>query len=133
MLRLISSIVGGLVLAFAIVFLFDMLFHALVPTAAKPQSDDAAAMRDYVARQPVSALILLLVGWAVAVFAGAAAAARFARRGTWPGWIVTALFLLATAANFVMVSHPVWMVAAGIAMIIAAGWLGARTGARRTA
>lgn len=87
-------------------------------------------MRLYVASHPPGVLAALLVGWAVAAFAGSAIAARFAERGQWPGWVVTGLFFLATTSNFLMVPHPTWMVAAGILMILAAGWLGAMIGAR---
>jgi len=64
---------------------------------------------------------------------GSAIAARFSDRGDWPGWVVTALFLIATAANFLMVQHPAWMVVGAIVAIAAAGWLGSRTGARARA
>ena len=127
MLKLVLAIVGGIVAAFAIVFATDALFHALFASAAPPPDPSAPdAMRDYIAGQPVSALIVILIGWAVAAFAGSAIAARFGGRGRWPGWLVAAIFLLATVANFLMVVHPTWMVAAGLVLIVIAGWLGAR-------
>jgi hypothetical protein len=131
MLRTILSVVAGIVVAFAITFASDALFHALVPSAPPPaDTGDREAMRAYVARQPVGVLAALLAAWALAAFAGSALAARLARRGEKPGWAVTGLFLLATAANFLMVPHPIWMVALGVAGIVAAGWAGSRAGAR---
>lgn len=125
-LKTILGIVGGLVLAFAIVFATDYLFHLLSPTAARPEASDAEAMRTYVASQPPATLIALVAGWALAAFAGAALATRIANRGTWPGWVVTGLFLLATSGNFLMVPHPGWMMALAVALIVASGWLGVR-------
>lgn len=131
MLKTILAIVGGLVLAFAIVFATDALFHSLFSaTVARPDPADADAMRNYAMRQPVGALAAILAGWTLAVFAGASVAARLGGRGEWPGWVVTGLFLLATAGNFLMIPHPTWMVVTGIALIVAGGWLGARTFAR---
>lgn len=132
MLRLIASIVGGLVIAFAIVFATDTLFHALLPSAGAMPADpsDRAAMGAYVASQPPAALFAILLGWTIAAFVGAFVAARFAERGPWPGWIVGGLFLLATAANFVLIPHPAWMVIAGVLLILIAAWAGSRVGAR---
>lgn len=126
MLRLIGAIVGGLLLAFAIVFLTDTLFHLLSPGPARPDSNDAEAMRTYVSRLPVAGLFGILLGWALAVYAGAGLAARLALRGDWPGWAVTGLFLLATLGNFLMVPHPTWMILMAIALILVAGALGIR-------
>lgn len=130
MLKTVLGIVGGLLLAFAVVFASDALFHILSPAAARPAGGDADAMRTYVARQPAGALAGVLAGWALAVFAGSALAARLAERGEWPGWVVTALFLLATAGNFLLIPHPLWMVVSAVVLILAAGWLGARRFAR---
>lgn len=129
MIRLILSIVGGLVVAFAAVFATDALFHALAPTAPAPATNDREAMRAYVAGQPAVVLAGLVIGWAVGVFLGSALAARFGGRGEWPGWVVGGLFLLATAANFLMVPHPAWMVFLAVVAITGAAWFGARFGA----
>jgi len=73
-------------------------------------------------------LAAIIAGWAIATFVGSAVATRFAGQGERPGWIVAGLFLLATAANFAMVPHPIWMVLSAVAVIVAAGWLGAKVG-----
>jgi hypothetical protein len=131
MLKLVLAILAGIVIAFAIVFATDAAFHALVSSSTPPPDpSDSEAMRTYVALQPVGVLVTMVAGWAVAAFVGALVAARFGGRGEWPGWVVTGLFLAATVANFAMVTHPIWMVAAAVLLIVAAGWLGSRTGAR---
>jgi len=131
MLRTVLSVIAGIVAAFAIVIITDSLFHALAPSAPPPaDTSDREAVRAYVAGQPVGVLMAVLAGWTLAAFAGSALAARLARRGEMPGWIVTGLFLLATAANFLMVPHPMWMVALAVVLIVAAGWAGSRMGAR---
>lgn len=131
MMRLVLSVVCGLVVAFALVFATDALFHLAVPSAARPT--DPAAMQTYAMRQPPAALLAIVAGWAVAVFAGAAAANRIARAGAGPGWAVTGLFALATAANFLMLPHPVWMIVTSAVAIAAAGWLAPRLFAADTA
>jgi hypothetical protein len=128
MVKLILAIIGGLVAAFVLVFATDTLFHTLSPSAKVPADpSDPAAMRDYVANQPLGVLIGLILGWAVAAFVGSAIAARFSGRGERAGWVVMLLFLLATGANFLMVEHPTWMVGVAVVAIIGAGWWGSRT------
>jgi hypothetical protein len=130
MLRTVLCVIAGIAAAFAITFASDALFHALVPSAVPPaDTSDREAMRAYVVAQPAWVLTSLLVAWALAAFVGSAVAARLARGGELPGWIVTGLYLLATAANFIMVPHPVWMVVFGLVLIAAAGWAGSRAGA----
>lgn len=130
MLRLILSIVGGVIIAFAIVMAGDMLSQSLASSAGPAPTDmnDRAAMEAYVAGLPTIVFIAMLATWTIAAFAAAAFAARFARRGAWPGWVAGGLFLCATAANLLMIPHPAWMVIAGVVLVVAAAWFGARVG-----
>lgn len=128
--RLVLSIIGGVVVAFVIVFLGDMLSQSLAASAGPAPTDmtDRAAMEAYVSGLPTAVFVVMLATWTVAAFAAAAFAARFAQRGVWPGWIAAALFLCATAANLFLIPHPMWMAIAGVVLVVAGGWLGARTG-----
>jgi len=126
MLKLVLSIVMGAVIAIAITVATDALFHAMSATPVPADVADPAAMGAYLAALPATALIAIVFGWTLSAFAGSAFAARFGGRGRWPGWVVAGLFLLATAANFLMLPHPVWMVVLAVVAIVAAGWLGPR-------
>lgn len=131
MLRLILSIVAGVIIAFVIVMAGDMLSQSLASSSGPAPTDmnDRAAMDAYVAGLPTAVFAAMLATWTVAAFAAAAFAARFGRRGTWPGWVAGGLFLCATAANLLMIPHPAWMAIAGVVLVVAAGWFGARLGA----
>lgn len=134
MLRGIGAIIGGLLLAFLIVFATDAIFRQLSPATSMPSDpSDSAAMAAYVATLPRGILIGIVAGWTVAVLAGSYVAARYALRGRWPGWVVGILFLLATGSNFLMIPHPDWMVTLAFAAIIIAAWIGSMAGARSTA
>lgn len=130
MLRLVLSIIGGVIVAFVLVFLGDMLSQSLAASAGPAPTDmnDRTAMQAYVAGLPAAVLIVMLATWTVAAFAAAAFAARLGRRGAWPGWIAGGLFLCATGANLLMIPHPAWMAVAGVVLVVAAGWFGARAG-----
>ena len=129
MLKLIMSIIAGVIVAFALVFAVDYIVHSISPTGPAPDPDDREAIRAYVAAQPEANLAMLVVGWGLAVLGGAALASRLGQR-EWAGWVVGGLFLFATAANFLLIPHPGWMVFGSIASIMAGGWLGSRLGAR---
>jgi hypothetical protein len=126
MLKPLLSIVAGLIAAFALVFVTDLLFHAVGP----PPPTDPGAVADYVAALPVALLAGIALGWAVSALIGTTIAARFGARGAWPGWVVGLLFLAATAANFMLVRHPAWMMAFAVLAILAATWIGSRSGRR---
>lgn len=132
MVRLILSIIGGMVLAIAVVFATDALSHTLSTSTPPADPNDREAMRAYVAAIPFGILLTMVLGWALAGLAGAGFAARFGRRGQWPGWVVTSLLLLATVGNFAMITHPTWMVVTSLVLIGFAGWLGARLASRAT-
>ncbi len=131
MLKLIASIVAGVFVSFSLVLASDAVSHAMASAAAgtPPDPGDRAALEGYVHSLPPFVLASMLLGWTVATLVGSWIAGRFGGRGPWPGWVVAGAFLLATASNFLMIPHPVWMIAAGVALICGAGWLGARLGA----
>lgn len=129
MVRLILAILCGILAAFGVVMLTDVVVHALSP--GTPSAPGTPEMETYVAGLPVAPLAAFAIGCGVAAAVGAFIAARFGRRGAWPGWVVAGLLLLATAANFAMIAHPVWVVAASVILILAAGWAAAQAGARR--
>ena len=133
MLRAILSIVGGVVAAFVIVMLGDMLSQAVAASSAgAPPADmtDRAAIEAYMSGLPTAVFVVMLAGWTVAAFAAAFIAARFGRKGAWPGWVAAGVFLCATTANRLMIPHPGWMTFAGIALVLAGGWIGAGAGSR---
>jgi len=135
MLRAILSIVAGVVAAFAIVMLGDMLSQAVAASSAgAPPADlsDRTAIEAYMSGLPVTVFLIMLAGWTIAAFVAAFVAARFGRKGAWPGWVAAALFFCATAANLLLIPHPMWMTVAGIVLVIAAGWAGARLGSKTT-
>ncbi|MDP3800811.1 hypothetical protein [Brevundimonas sp.] len=130
MLRSVLATIAGVVIAFILVFLGDMLSQSLAVSAGPAPTDmnDRAAMEAYVGGLPTAVFIVMLTTWTVAAFAAAAFAARFGRRGAWPGWAAAGLFLCATAANLFLIPHPAWMAIAGVVLVVAAGWFGARAG-----
>jgi hypothetical protein len=130
-MRWVLAVLAAAAVAIVIVSLSDLLVGRIYPLPAGTDVRDAHSMAAAIAAMPVTALLLLLVGWVLAAFAGAFVAVRLvAGRPFWIGLIVTALFLLATIANLAALPHPVWMWPAALVLIPLAGWLGARRASR---
>lgn len=125
-LRAVGGIVAGLLAAFVIVAATDSLSHAIYPVATNIDVTDAAAMKAFITSLPLGALVTLVVGWIVAAYVAAVVALMIGQRRRWVGLTATGLFLAVVVANLVMLPHPLWMMVAGVAGVLAAGWLADR-------
>ncbi len=124
-MRVILGILAGLVVAFACVFVIEAIGHSVYPS---PPGLDLTNPRDIdrlMAVMPVAALAFVMVAWFVGALAGAVVANLVARRAT-AGWVVALLVIAAAVATMVMIPHPAWMWAAGIALPLLAGFVAAR-------
>lgn len=131
MLRRVVATIAGLISAIAVIYLLESLGHALyAPTGV---ATGPVSMEDPLARLPMGARLLVVLGW----FAGSAVGGALAiRLSNWqPGaWIIAGLLALAGILMVVQFPHPVWMqvgaVLAPLLGVPAAG-LVARWSARR--
>jgi hypothetical protein len=129
MARAIFSVVAGLIVAVVVVWAGNLLSHTIHPPPAGLDLRDAATMRDFVASLPVSAILLVGLGWILGAGFGAFMAVRMARRAArWPGYLVGALILLATMYNLYVIPHPMWFAGVAVVGIAVATVLGVRIG-----
>lgn len=124
MIRKILGVVAGVVVAFVLVALLEMVVnYALAPAGIDPS--DAEGMKAMMAAMPAKAFIAILLTYFVATLAGGFTAARISRE-QWGSWAVAGVVLAATLLNVVLLPHPLWFTVAAVAMIGAAGWFGGR-------
>ena len=128
MLKLILGVVVGVVVMMALVAGGQFALHAVFPIPM-PDPTDVEAVKAAMASAPLGAMIGLIVVYFIAAFGAAFVAAKVAASRL-AGGIVTGLMAALTIANFFMLPHPVWIIAASLILILAGGWLGARAGAR---
>ena len=121
MLKIILGIVAGIVVAFAAVMAGELAIHALTGGSAVDMNDPAA-VEAMMAATPIGSKIGIVATYFVAVLLGGLAAVRVSGRN-WTAWVITAVILAATIANYVMLPHPLWMVVCSILLIAAAGVL----------
>jgi len=131
-MRMALGIVAGLIVAFLCVFGVELVGHALYPPPAGLDMSKPADQARLMESMPAAAKALVLAAWFVGALLGAWAANRIAGRNL-AGWVVALLVICAGIATMVMIPHPAWMWAGGIALPLLAGWIADRVAGRRGA
>ena len=116
--------IAGILVTGTIVWVVEMLGHAVYPPPDNLNFADADAMQAYITTLPVPALLFVAAAWFAGTLGGILVACRIgiARNKVFAG-IITGLMLLATAYNLAVIPHPLWFSVIGIAGILLAAWL----------
>lgn len=113
-IRGVLAVVAGLVVAVGIIAALEAVSGRLYPAPPGLDYGDPVAVRAFVASMPMSAALLVLVGWTVGTLAGVTLAARIdTHRPRRSGGIVAGVLLVSIASNLYFLPHPVWMVVVG--------------------
>jgi hypothetical protein len=131
-MRMLMGIVAGVVVAFLCVFAVEWIGHDLYPTPAGLDLNKPADQARLMEAMPSAAKAMVLIGWFVGALAGAWVANRIAGRGL-AGWIVALLVIAAGVATMLMITHPGWMWAGGIALPLLGAWIADRMAPKRPA
>lgn len=123
--RNIAAGVAGVVIAVILVWLSDMIGHAVYPPPPDVDFTDMDAARAFIATLPVGAFAFVSGGWFAATLGGIVVACKI---GTAQPIVFTtvvgAMMLAATAYNLTMIPHPLWFSITGVTGIVLAAWLG---------
>jgi hypothetical protein len=133
-MRSVAGLIIGAIACFVVILVFDGVNSIIYPLPPGVSPSDPQAMKDHIATLPVTAFLVLLLGWFAGVLVGSFVAAKIAGRAPLiHAVIIGALFLVATVANLLLLSHPLWMWPAAILLLPAATLLAARlaSGGRR--
>lgn len=128
MLKLILGVVIGVVVTMALVVAGEFALHAAFPMPM-PDMTDAEAMKALMIDAPMESKIGLVGIYFIAALGGAFVGAKVAARRL-AGWITAGIMAALTVMNFVMLPHPIWLVAASLILIAAGGWFGTKAGAK---
>src|SRR5690606_26199191 len=114
-----------------VIFAVEGVGHTIFPPPAGVNLTDPAQMATVMSVIPFQAKIAILLAWLFGTVAGASSANLSAGRRAWAGRIVTLLVLALSIFNMTTIVHPVWMMVAAVAAILAAGVLAERAFGRR--
>ena len=117
MVRSILSIAAGLVVAFVVVIVLEIIGHTIYPPPPGIDLHDPEAMKTIIDKLPRGALIFVLVAWGLGTFAGSLTAALLARRAhSVHAAIVGGIQFLAGWVTMVMIPHPDWFFFTAVAL-----------------
>ncbi len=130
-LRSIGAVLLGFVVASVIMVVIETINSFIFAFPAGVNPNDSAAMNQYFASLPATALIVVLVAWAAGTFAGTFVAARVSGRSHMlHGMLLVVLLLLAGIVQLRGLPSPIWMWVGGIIAFVAFGYAGSRIGAK---
>jgi len=128
-MKALMGLIAGIAAAFAAMLAVEMGGRAF---AISGPATSGEALLTALASAPVATQLLVLLAWIAAAFAGAAVAKRVSRL-SWPGWVIAGGLALLLAGAFLM-PLPGWMQIVAVIGPLAAGLLADMmvAGARRT-
>ncbi|MBK8724529.1 MAG: hypothetical protein IPL96_00390 [Holophagaceae bacterium] len=134
-LRTIASVILGFIVASIVMMIVESINgRVLHPNLAKAAEGikDRESMRALMASAPVTALLVVIIGWILGSIYGGWVAVRVAGRSSIrPGLVVGVLLTLAGLANNLMLPPPLWFWFASLVVFIPAAYLGARLASAR--
>ena len=117
MLRTLMGLAAGLAVAIVTIMIVEAIGYQLFPP---PRGYDMTA--GSALALPLQTLIWPVIGWFLGALAGSWLAVRLSGE-RWTGWVVAGCVLVATIFNFALITHPMWMMAAGVLAPILGGWI----------
>ena len=126
----IAAGIAGVVIAGLLVWLVEMLGHAVYPPPTGLNFADPDAMRAYIDRLPLGALLFVAAAWFIGTLGGTFAACKIGdAKPMIFAIVVGGLMLIGTLFNLVTIPHPLWFSILGLAGIAVGAWLGMTFGA----
>jgi hypothetical protein len=120
--RRVVGVVAGIISALIIVGVVEAIGHSIFPPPPGIDVTNPADLQRLIASQSGAALAMVLAAWFLGAFIGGWVALRIALWRTAP-WIVSAVIIAGGIWSFVMIPHPLWMIAAGLALPVLAAML----------
>lgn len=131
MLRSIGAGVAGLVIAILLVWLIELIGHAVYPPPVDIDFSDPEAVRTYIAVLPVAAVLFVGVAWVIGAFVGISVACRIGSARPVIYAVLVGGFVLAGAITMlIIIPHPWWFTVVSLPAIIAAAYAAMRLAPR---
>ena len=117
MLKRILSVLGGIGVAFLIIMLNESVVMKIYPLPVGIDPNDAEAMKHLII--PVGALVLLMVGYAIASFAAGIVSSMISgRENAQPALIAGGILTVGGIINMIEIPHPWWFMILNVLIYI---------------
>lgn len=118
-LRCLGAVLAGLVVAVLEIACIQVVSSMIYPPPADLDMNNPEALGEYMANMPLSALLLVLVSYAVGTLLGTWLATRLGyRRHFAHGIAVGLLLVLAGVVNMISLPHPAWFAVASVVVFL---------------
>jgi len=117
--RGLIAIGAGVVVAGAVVILFEMLGHMFFPPPPgldPTDPDNQARLMEVI---PTGAKVAVVAAWFFGALAGSVVAAQIGKKPLY-AWIIGAIMLALSVVTTMMFPHPAWMVIAAVVLPVVA-------------
>ena len=132
MLRKFFGGLIGIIAAFAVITIVQMIGHQVIPPPGGMDPSDPESIRDAMASIPIGSLLFVLLSYYAGAFTGSFVAGWLGGARPLSNTIVIGgLVFAATVANLVMIPHPLWFSVAALAGIPVTAFFGAKLAPRR--
>ena len=127
MLRAVVATIVGVVVAVFFVGTIEGLGHFVFPPPPGVDPNNPEQLAKLINAMPLGALLFVVAAWIIGAFCGALAATRIATNSApVPALVVGAVVTLSILYTFYIIPHPLWMMAAGLALPLPTAWAAAR-------
>jgi hypothetical protein len=121
MVRSVLAVVLGVVVTTIVITGVESISSLLYPLPAGFDLHDREALQAFIAGLPVGAFLLVVFGWFLGTFCGAALAARVGRRTPAVHAVIVGIVSMAAGIlNLAMLRHPAWVWVAGLLAFVVA-------------
>ena len=120
-MRTISSALIGIITCFVIIYAIEMIGMNLFPVKVKINPKNYNEFKALIDSIPLPALIIIIVGHGISLFAGVFVSNKIQNKSTIPFLLVFLVMLMATISNLAMIPHPIWFKIADIGIVCLAG------------
>ena len=120
MIRKVSSIMFGLIIAVTLVIVVQMIGHALYPPPAGTDFNDPESVRAMMDSVSPMSLVIVIVSYVLGTFGGGLLAALVARETpALYAAVIAAFVMLGTILNLFSIPHPLWFSVSAVVSIVA--------------
>ena len=119
-MRNFLATVAGLVTAFLLIAAFQMVGHSIWPPPIGMDPTKPESIEAFMPLIPVGAMLFVALAHLMGGLIGSLVGYFVAKRNRIPGLIILGLVFAGSAANLMMISHPIWFMALDLGLIIIA-------------
>jgi hypothetical protein len=116
---------AGIIIAYATIFLVEMLGMNLFPSDEKFKPTNLEELKRLIENIPVMALMIIALGHGLAIFLAGVTVNKIEPNSIVGYLVIFLLLLFGTISNLYMIPHPIWFVVTDLAVFSAgalAGW-----------